>query len=179
MRALVTFLRPWFAPLLGLAVAVAAAVAVMAPETRLRLVEVAVARAWSDVPRIAPGRLAAALGGDEPPLLLDVRTAAEFEVSHLPGARRVDPDGGPPVDLRRDRPVVVYCSIGVRAAAYARRLRAVGFTRVANLEGAIFRWAHEGRPLVDAHGRPTTRVHPYGDWWRFLLEPEHRAARRS
>ncbi|MDQ3624509.1 MAG: rhodanese-like domain-containing protein [Verrucomicrobiota bacterium] len=25
-------------------------------------------------------------------MLLDVRTGAEFDVSHLPGARRVDPD---------------------------------------------------------------------------------------
>jgi hypothetical protein len=45
------------------------------------------------------------------PLLLDVRTVEEWSVSHLPGARRVDPGASAEIALLgagRDVPVVTY-----------------------------------------------------------------------
>ena len=98
-------------------------------------------------------------------------------VSHLAGARNVDP--GTPVrqlDLgaSRDVPIVTYCSIGYRSSAYARKLRAAGYTNVQNLEGSIFRWAEEDRPLVCESG-PTGHVHTYSRYWSHLVALEHRA----
>ena len=109
------------------------------------------------------------------PFLLDVRERAEFEVSHLPRAHHVAPDAPAstvhqPIDL----PIVTYCSVGYRSGAFAERLRAAGFTNVVNLEGSIFRWANEGRPLF-RHQRQVEMVHPYNRTWGLLLKNEHRA----
>ena len=135
---------------------------------------------YDDVPTTTPAALAARLDAGDAPLLLDARTAEEYAVSHLPGARRVDPDATAAeladalADVDRQRPVVVYCAVGVRSAKVARRLGEAGFGEVANLEGSIFRWANEGRPVV-RDGREVTEVHPYDAVWGRLLAPERRA----
>lgn len=112
-----------------------------------------------------------------PPVLLDVRSRAEFEVSHLQGARWVAPNT-PARDLLpllpADRPVVLYCSVGYRAAACATRLRRAGFMHVLNLEGSLFQWANEGRPMESGNG-VATQVHPYSRSFGKLLAPERRA----
>lgn len=111
------------------------------------------------------------------PVLLDVRAAAEFDVSHLHGARRVDP-GCAAAELVSSLPpgssVVVYCSVGYRSSRCATRLIEVGFTDVANLDGSIFQWANEGRP-VERAGEVVHAVHPYDRAWGRLLRPELRA----
>ena len=113
----------------------------------------------------------AELGKAEPrPVLLDVRTAAEFDMSHLAGARRVDPDAAT-VALPKDTPIVTYCSVGYRSAKFALRLKDAGFTDVRNLEGSIFQWANEGRPI-----EPGAKVHPYDKKWGVLLNPKVRGA---
>jgi rhodanese-related sulfurtransferase len=73
------------------------------------------------------------------PLLLDVRTKAEFERSHLRNAQQIAPNApGPLLQEVKDRPIVTYCSVGYRSAALAERLRAEGYSNVLNLEGSIF-----------------------------------------
>ncbi len=110
------------------------------------------------------------------PVLLDVRTQAEYDVSHLPGARRVEPGSDPAqLALPRDQPVVTYCSVGYRSAEFARRLQNAGFDRVENLEGSIFQWANEGRPLEQNDGQPARKVHPYNATWGLLLDKPLRA----
>lgn len=137
-----------------------------------------VATEFEDVEQIDTETLNARLEASAPPLVLDIRTADEFAHSHLPGAVRIDPDADPGEvlgALDRDRPIVVYCSVGYRSSAFAQRMQAAGFTRVSNLEGSIFRWVNEGRPLVDNQGHETQRVHPYGSPWDFLVSPDNRA----
>jgi len=112
------------------------------------------------------------------PVLLDVRTPAEWKVSHLPGARLVDPKADAITaagDLAKDAPIVTYCAVGYRSGVLTQHLRAAGYTKVRNLEGSIFQWANEHRPLVRDDER-VTRVHPYSAFWGRLLEPEVRAA---
>lgn len=138
----------------------------------LTVAEWLLARRFPDVPRTSTAALAARLAAGEPVLLLDARERAEFEVSHLPGAVWIGPAGaelGALGPLPLERPMVVYCSVGWRSAEATRRLREAGAARVENLSGAIFRWANEGRPLVDGAEQPTTVVHPFGPAWRFLL----------
>ncbi len=111
------------------------------------------------------------------PILLDVRTAEEFRVSHLPGAIRVDPSAKAaeliPV-MQRGSPVVTYCSVGYRSSALAERLSKAGVPKVQNLEGSIFQWANEGRPL-EANGRSVQQVHPYDSKYGKLLDEARRA----
>ena len=111
------------------------------------------------------------------PVLVDVRLPAEYAVSHLSGARNVPP-GTSPTDALKDVPkdatIVAYCSVGYRSSAFAQKLAKAGYTSVWNLEGSMFEWANEGRPIVDDKG-PAKVVHPYDAKWGQLLRPELRA----
>ena len=106
------------------------------------------------------------------PIVLDVRTVDEYEVSHLSGAIRVDPEGDLPDFLRvldHQAPVVAYCSVGYRSSRLVERLKKEGFTDAKNLEGSIFEWANKGYPL-ERDGALVQEVHPYDAEWGRLLE---------
>ena len=112
------------------------------------------------------------LQGKTAPVLLDIRKAEEYAVSHLPGARLMLPDADPAVvlaDLEKGRELVVYCSVGIRSARMARKLEQAGFTNVENLEGSIFKWANEGRPVYRGSIRVKV-VHPFDEKWGRLLD---------
>jgi rhodanese-related sulfurtransferase len=138
---------------------------------------------FADVRRISTAELAQTAKSMPTPVLLDGREAAEFAVSHLPGARSFPPGSDPAqtlADLPKDASIVIYCSVGYRSALAARTLTAAGFRDVRNLEGSIFQWANEDRPLVrggdDVNATvPTSQVHPYNPRWGLLLRPERRA----
>ncbi len=113
------------------------------------------------------------------PLLLDARTPAEYEVSHLRGAVRMDPYRPSLVGLTRvpkDTPIVVYSSAGYRGARVAKWLGQAGYPNVQNLGSSLFQWANEGRPIFNGD-RPAELVHPYDGWWGWgwLLEGKYRA----
>jgi len=111
------------------------------------------------------------------PVLLDVRTEEEWNVSHLSGARRVDPNSSiekVAAEISKETPIVTYCAVGYRSGALATKLREAGFTNVRNLEGSIFQWANEHRPLV-REDQPVTTVHPYSSLWGRLLVDDARA----
>ena len=108
----------------------------------------------------------------------DAIRAAIIAGRHLPGARLV-PFGiwqylfGPtlPAGLPRDKPIVVYCTIGWRSGKTAEALRAKGYDRVVNLEGGIIQWHNEGGAVVDASNQATRQVHPYAERYaRFIRE---------
>ncbi len=113
------------------------------------------------------------------PVLLDARTEAEYDVSHLQGARRMDPYRPSLVGLTRfpkDTPVVVYSSAGYRGALVANWLVQAGYPNVRNLGSSLFQWTNEGRPIFQGDRRAEV-VHPYdGRWgWGWLLEGKYRA----
>ena len=112
------------------------------------------------------------------PVLIDVRKPEEFAVSHLPHAMHA-PNTEALLEIAAaagDRQIVVYCSLGVRSSKAARLLAAEGYDNVANLDGSLFRWANEGRPLVNEFG-PTDKAHPFNFWWgRYLNSDLHQMA---
>jgi rhodanese-related sulfurtransferase len=113
---------------------------------------------------------------EKQPMLLDVRTEAEFEVSHIRGAHRVDPDD-PKIESLHIAPeatVVVYCSVGYRSAAIVEQIQRAGVRTVYNLEGGIFAWANQGRPVYRENARAEL-VHPYDELWGRLLRDDLRA----
>ena len=106
------------------------------------------------------------------PILLDTRPVEEYRVSHLHGARRLDPDATafPMLDgVPKDTLIVAYCSVGYRSSAIVERLQDAGFINVYNLEGSIFQWANEGRPVY-RNGQPVRQVHPFDAVWGQLLD---------
>ncbi|MEM9592055.1 MAG: rhodanese-like domain-containing protein [Pseudomonadota bacterium] len=113
----------------------------------------------------------------QPPLLIDVREAAEYDVSHLPGAVNAQGDALEQLvrDAGTDRQIVLYCSVGYRSSRAAETLRDQGFDNVSNLEGSIFEWANDGQPLVVGgpdSSTPTRFVHPFDEEWGTLLDAE-------
>jgi rhodanese-related sulfurtransferase len=110
------------------------------------------------------------------PLIVDVRSEEEFEISGLKGARRFERVEDMPKLSSSNAPVVVYCSVGYRSAEFARKLQRQGFTNVWNLEGSIFDWANQGYPVYRGTNQ-VHQVHPYSRKWGGLLKPELRAAR--
>lgn len=146
------------------------------PVERLELIKSQVRKNFPDAPRITTEELADRLDSGEQIVLLDVRRPDEFAVSHLPGAIRVDPDAASPAlpeGIPADAQVVTYCAVGWRSAKWTEALRRQGVEAV-NLEGSIFQWVAENRPLV-RDGEPVDVVHPYSRAWAWLVDPEDRA----
>lgn len=88
------------------------------------------------------------LNSGAPPRLLDVRTPAEFETAHIPGAYNV------PIDAVRERrseivdrltgDVVFVCKSGQRATQAAEVLGGAGLDRGAVLKGGLDDWEGNG-----------------------------------
>ncbi len=74
--------------------------------------------------------------------ILDVRTKAEYEAGHIPGATLI-PAGRLPqhlAELPRDRPIAMHCQSGMRSPGAASLLRAHGFEDVFELAGGYPNW---------------------------------------
>lgn len=145
------------------------------PEEKLQTMTRKVAGEFQNVPQLSTADLAAWLADPErnPPQLLDAREPVEFAVSHLPGAIRIDPDATADQihsEIDPTRPMVIYCSIGYRSSELANRLISAGYSDTMNLEGSIFKWANEDRPLV-RDGQPVHQVHPYSARYAGMLLP--------
>ncbi|GGR74261.1 sulfurtransferase [Micromonospora fulviviridis] len=85
------------------------------------------------------------------PRLLDVRTPAEFETSHIPGSYNV------PLDLLKehreelrnhlDEDVVLVCRSGARATQAEQALAGVGLPNLRVLDGGILAWQAANAPI--------------------------------
>lgn len=125
---------------------------------------------FPQVSQITPQQLALWLARSEPPLLLDARRPAEYQVSHLAQAQLMPDDWAELTDILTgiQSPVVVYCSVGYRSARAAAALQQQGITAF-NLEGSIFEWANAGYPVYRG-AEPVSQVHPYNPLWGRLLD---------
>lgn len=138
-----------------------------------------IAHRYSSVPVLLPEQFEAMRQAPVTPIVLDVREADEHAVSAIPGALRVDPGSGLDEvkamigDRLRGRPVVLYCSVGVRSSRLAERigagLIAAGAEGVYNLRGGVFAWHNTARPLVRTQGS-TDLVHPYSRRWSLYID---------
>ena len=128
---------------------------------------------FPDVPQLSTERLAELLVGDVEVVLLDARSKEEFETSHLHGAVRATSVRSAQAALEEygEGPtVVVYCSVGYRSSRLSQQLREHGVENVFNLEGSLFKWANEGRPVYTG-SEPVQPVHPFDEDWGELLHP--------
>lgn len=83
--------------------------------------------------------------------LIDIREPNEYAGGHLSAARNI-PAGSlaeraGELDPFKDKPVILVCQSGARAAAACSTLVKLGFSRVHTLEGGIGAWAEAGLPL--------------------------------
>ena len=86
------------------------------------------------------------------PTLIDVRTPAEFEAGHIPGAVNVPLDElrsqlGELREVLHDHDVVLVCRSGNRAGQAQQALQAAGLTSPTVLSGGIVDWEKTGGDL--------------------------------
>ncbi|WP_026462248.1 rhodanese-like domain-containing protein [Adhaeribacter aquaticus] len=101
-------------------------------------------------------------------VFLDTRERAEYEVSHIKGARWVgykDFSLSRIQSLPKQTLIIVYCSVGYRSEKVGERLLKAGFTNVRNLYGSIFEWVNQDQPVYKKQLEPTTEVHTYSRSW--------------
>jgi rhodanese-related sulfurtransferase len=105
----------------------------------------------SQLETITRAELADRLQRDPPPLVFDVRPAAEFMAGHVPGAVSIPPDelASRVRRLPADADVVAYCrgSYCIFADDAVRALRRSG-VRAARLEDGFPEWRRAGLPVA-------------------------------
>lgn len=103
--------------------------------------------------------------------VLDTREKVEFDVSHLQNANWVGYDTfdiKKLEDLDKEKPVLVYCTVGARSQDIGKKLKEAGFKNVYNLYGGIIQWSNEELPLFHEN-KPTNKVHTYSKSWGIWL----------
>ena len=118
-----------------------------------------VAEARANIREVAPRDFHADAGDA---ILIDVREPAEFETGHIPGSINIprgvlefQVDAHPavanvsdPALSHKERPIVVVCRTGGRAALSAVNLQRLGFADVRSIAGGVLAWGEAGLPLV-------------------------------
>lgn len=101
-----------------------------------------------DAEKISPLELNTMMKSSTPPVLIDVRTPVEQQVSRIPGAVSIPYEqlGNHLDELDRDQTIVVFCRVGKRSARALKLLREAGFKQVKNLTGGINAWVEQVSP---------------------------------
>ncbi len=81
--------------------------------------------------------------------LLDVRTPEERRQGHITGSVLIPIDA---IRMRigevpRNRPVLVYCTVGARSGMVAQELARLGYPEVYNMKDGIYGWYRNGFPI--------------------------------
>lgn len=74
--------------------------------------------------------------------LIDVREPQEFEKGHILGARNIPITQMKQrlVEMRKDKPVYLYCQNSTRSARAAQLLHKKGFEQIYQLKGGFKKW---------------------------------------
>ena len=124
-----------------------------------------VADALISVGEVMPWDLEEELGSDQPPLLLDIREPAEFEMMHIKDSIHVPrgvlegaccwnyDDTVPTLAGARDQDIVVICRSGNRSVLAAQTMQLLGFERVRSLKLGIKGWNDNDIEMVDGQGQ--------------------------
>jgi S1-C subfamily serine protease/rhodanese-related sulfurtransferase len=126
-------------------------------------------RWWHNRFRVTPAQVIAVIEAGETPVLLDVRSATDFETSplRLPGAVRVEPGAVDAPDFALEvgpeQMVVTYCTSPDEATsgAVAQKLRERGYRRVRILKGGLGGWTNARLPVESKSALPSIGLEIY------------------
>jgi rhodanese-related sulfurtransferase len=107
-------------------------------------------RATDRLEQVGAPELAARLARGDSPILLDVRTPAEWAAGRIAGARHL-----PLAEILKaccslptDDEIVVYCGSGYRSNMAGSYMKNHGYGNVKSLAGGVLAWARSGQSLV-------------------------------
>lgn len=143
-------------------------------------VSAAVAPAHEQGQSIAAGELARRIAERvSRVVVIDIRSAEEFAVSHIPGALSLGGDRSTKSFARlgdsvRGKTLVIVCARGDVSAKLADAVNKgpvdlIGVT-ITSLTGGVIGWANDRRWLHDNSGRVTSAIHPGGERNLALVE---------
>ena len=96
------------------------------------------------------------IASDKEFVLLDVRSEAEFNAAHLPGALNIDRGRlewiVPNIIKKTDRTIYVYSQDGRRSAFATERLHEMGYANVTHIADGFKGWVTAGYPVYNMHG---------------------------
>lgn len=104
--------------------------------------------------------------------LIDVRSKAEFDVSHLPNAINLPIDSFEPSLIHqfdKKDSLVFYCSVGYRSGIIAEEFERNNFEHTYNLCGGIFKAINEKEALFNSKNQATDSIHTFDFYWSFLI----------
>jgi rhodanese-related sulfurtransferase len=100
-----------------------------------------------NVPEISVRELQEELAGANPPRLIDVREAAEWELCRIPGAELLPLSQWPQIAVEtltdKNQPLLMQCHHGARSGRATAWLLGQGYTNVRNIAGGIDAWSTE------------------------------------
>jgi len=107
--------------------------------------------------QVAPDEAQRLLTAPAPPILVDVRTGAEYGNGHLRNALHVPVQefifgayakklGG----VSKDDPIILYCRSGRRSGIAQQILVREGCSGIKNLKGGMIGWKKAGLPFVES-----------------------------
>lgn len=84
-------------------------------------------------------------------VILDVRSAAEFEKGHIPGATNIDISSAKFAEriaaLDTNKTYLVNCAVGMRSARACKKMEAMGFANLHDLGGGFDAWKQAHKPI--------------------------------
>ncbi|HZP34218.1 MAG TPA: MBL fold metallo-hydrolase [Candidatus Acidoferrales bacterium] len=106
--------------------------------------------------RLSPAVAAERLAGGNPPVAIDVRTPRERDEKHIEGSLGIPLNhlAEHLTQLRRERPLLLYCAGGYRSSIAASILQANGFDRVSEIAGGLAAWEAASLPMRKAAAAP-------------------------
>jgi rhodanese-related sulfurtransferase len=84
-------------------------------------------------------------------IVLDVRTAEEFALGHIAGAKNlslIDPEFDAGIKAYEGKPVLVHCASGARSRQALVKMMKLNFPELHHLEGGINAWLKAGKEVV-------------------------------
>lgn len=91
------------------------------------------------------------LRADTNNVLLDVRSAAEFEKGRIPGATNIDINSSKftekIVALDTNKTYLVNCAVGMRSAKACKKMETMGFKNLYDLAPGFDGWKKAGKPV--------------------------------
>ncbi len=103
----------------------------------------------NDAPSISATELHTRRESGVAPVVIDVRTPAEYASGHIPGAVNIPFDQVAQRIAEVDAPhgVALYCMVGPRARKGESALLGAGYKAVLHLEGGLAAWQAAGFPV--------------------------------
>jgi phage shock protein E len=135
-----------------LSLLLAAGIAAAAPSLRAEKPAPAAAAAEAAVKNVTPDEAEKVMKSKKDAVVLDVRTAEEFEGGHIAGAKNVDFHGDDfakkIAEFDKSKPYVLHCAAGGRSTRALETMKKHGFREVYHLDGGFKAWQQAGKPVA-------------------------------